>query len=81
MTRAEAQQALQSLATLAAYLDRTFPDAPGETVVGQAIWLLEHLHRIETMRPPLLAAYSATQFPHASPKVSPPREPPIQERG
>ena len=31
-----------------------FPEVETTTPVDAAIWLLEHLHRIETMQPPLL---------------------------
>ena len=44
----------QEVRRLAVYLRATFPEVDTTAPVDAAIWLLEHLHRIETMQPPLL---------------------------
>ena len=51
----------QELRRLAAYLAEAFPGTPGPTPVDQVLWLLEHLHRIETMQPPLLRTLHTRQ--------------------
>ena len=51
----------QELRRLAAYLTRGFPEVDTTAPVDAAIWLLEHLHRIETMHLPLLATWHTRQ--------------------
>lgn len=44
---------------LAAYLRTAFPDTPGATPVDQALWLLEHLRRLEQIQPsPIFTWYT-----------------------
>ena len=51
----------QELRRLATYLAAAFPGTPGHTPVDQALWLLAHLHRLETMDPPVLRTLHTCQ--------------------